>query len=50
MLVGIIISAKTARVDKSDIFFDIDYKLIKQFMPINLVEISSKRVKVLGPW
>ena len=26
-------------------FFDSDYELIKQFISINLVEISSKRVK-----
>ena len=29
-------------------FFDSDYELIKQFISINLVEISLKRVKFLG--
>ena len=29
-------------------FFDSDYELIKQFISINLVEISSKRVKFWG--
>ena len=28
-------------------FFDSDYELIKQFITINLVEISSKRIKFL---
>ena len=42
------ICAKIAKVDKNDFFFDSDYELIKQFISINLVEISSKRVNFLG--
>ena len=47
MLCRVTICAEIPRDNKSD-FFDSDYELIKQFISINLVEISSKRVKFWG--